>query len=69
MEEKEKEKLTCCFCGKTCEDEFGNSPYPAYIDSDMDARCCISCNATIVIPARINAMIKKSIEENKKKGE
>lgn len=59
---EENKKPICCFCGKECEDEFGNNPYPA--NTEEDARCCNDCNTTIVIPERI-----KKISDNKKKGE
>lgn len=59
---EEIKKPICCFCGKECEDEFGNNPYPA--DLNENARCCNECNSTIVIPERIRKM-----QENKKEGE
>lgn len=52
----------CCICGKECENEWGNNPWP--INNDENARCCNKCNDEIVIPQRIiNAISKK--EENK----
>lgn len=49
MENKENPK--CCLCGNSCENEFGNNPYP--LNTDEEARCCDKCNAELVIPARI----------------
>lgn len=49
-----QEKPICCFCGKECENEFGNNPYPA--NKDEDARCCDDCNTTVVIPARLEEL-------------
>ena len=40
----------CCICGKECENEWGNNPWP--IDKDENARCCNECNDNYVIPAR-----------------
>ena len=51
----------CCFCG-TIFAGYGNNPYPA--DKSEDARCCDYCNDTIVIPARIRAMIEDEDERN-----
>lgn len=53
----------CCFCGKECENKYGNNPYPA--NKNESARCCNVCNDTIVIPVRINEAIKR--RENEKK--
>lgn len=63
MEEENKNPI-CCFCGNHCEDEFGNNPYPA--NNEEDARCCNDCNETVVIPARINALVENKY---KKEGE
>lgn len=46
-----KEKPICCLCGKECENEYGNNPYP--IDKDKTHRCCNKCNLEKVIPRRI----------------
>lgn len=47
-----KEK-TCCICGKKYIG-FGNNPYPVADTNlrDLVGRCCDTCNATVVIPAR-----------------
>ena len=58
-------KPTCCFCGKECEDEFGNNPYP--VETYEKARCCNLCNKSMVVPARIKAMLANT--RTKKKGE
>ncbi len=57
---KRKENPKCCFCGKECENEWGNNPAPASTDSN--AKCCNECNATIVIPARLDAYKEKTKE-------
>ena len=51
-------KYTCCICGKKAEG-FGNNPQPI----KDKGRCCDTCNAEVVIPARLGIMIK-----NKKAG-
>lgn len=52
MEEK---KLVCCICGNEINDPYGNNPAPV----KEDGRCCNICNDTIVIPARIEELMKK----------
>lgn len=47
----------CCLCGKECENEYGNNPYPVA----SEGKCCNDCNATKVIPARF-----AKAEEDKK---
>lgn len=45
---REEQKYVCCICGK----EFigyGNNPAPV----KESGRCCDECNATIVVPTRI----------------
>jgi hypothetical protein len=49
------EKYVCCFCGETFHD-YGNNPNP--VNNEAGARCCDSCNASIVIPARIEAYLQ-----------
>lgn len=39
----------CCFCGNEIKDGFGNNPAPIA----MGGRCCDTCNASVVIPARL----------------
>lgn len=51
-------KPICCICGKECENEWGNNPYP--VNNTENARCCDTCNDLYVIPARIaNLMAMK----------
>lgn len=45
----------CCICGKPIVG-YGNNPYP--VDKNPDNKCCDKCNATVVIPARINNIKK-----------
>ena len=54
----EKKKPICCFCGRECENEWGNNPYPA--SKNENDRCCDFCNTIIVIPKRIQELNKKS---------
>ena len=54
----EENNPTCCFCGKPCENEWGNNPYPT--SKEENDRCCDKCNLNIVIPERI-----KEFEEEK----
>lgn len=49
----------CCFCGKKFEG-WGNNPYPA--NKDDDARCCDSCNDSVVIPNRLARLWEKNSE-------
>lgn len=41
----------CCFCGKPCENEYGNNPWP--LSKNENDRCCNECNSLKVIPARL----------------
>ena len=41
---------TCCICGQVFTG-YGNNPWP--VNDDEDARCCDTCNADVVIPARV----------------
>lgn len=50
-------KPICCFCGKECENIFGNNPYPA--SKNEEDRCCDFCNMTIVLPKRLEALWSK----------
>ena len=40
-------QFVCCICGKECEG-FGNNAAPV-----KDGVCCDECNASVVIPKRI----------------
>lgn len=46
--------MKCCICGKSFKG-YGNNPYP--VDMHPDHKCCDQCNATVVIPARLNRII------------
>lgn len=35
--------------------EFGNNPYPV-----NEGRCCDQCNASVVIPARLNMLLRNT---------
>ena len=52
----------CCFCGLTA-GPYGNNPEPASLVEG--AVSCDSCNARLVIPARL----KLHMEEEKKKAQ
>lgn len=56
----EKEKFTCCICGKVFYG-YGNNPYPV----KDDGRCCDECDELIVIPARIRQLAEISKKEKK----
>ena len=45
------ENPKCCFCGKECENQWGNNPWP--LAKDEETKCCSDCNALYVIPARM----------------
>lgn len=49
--EMEYEVFKCSICGKRIDDGFSNNAQPI-----NNGRCCNSCNAKYVIPARINRM-------------
>lgn len=59
-------KPICCFCGKECNDLYGNNPYPVS-KNDKD-RCCDFCNMTIVIPKRLEALWSKKMKEDDEDG-
>ena len=43
---------TCCICGNSIEEEFGNNPYPLCSKDDFESECCSNCNE-LVIRARM----------------
>lgn len=49
----DKNKFKCCICGQQFIG-FGNNPWP--ISKKENDRCCDACNATKVIPARLQNM-------------
>ena len=61
----------CCICGKKFRG-WGNNPWPvSKKDGDL---CCDTCNATVVVPARISGMTKgkkerRSVKEHKEEAE
>ena len=60
----EKKNPVCCICGCECENEWGNNPWP--IVKDAESRCCDQCDATVVIPARIQQFVDAKRKENLK---
>lgn len=44
----------CVICGGTCEYKYGNNPAPV----KDEGVCCNACNDTIVIPARMDELMK-----------
>lgn len=48
------EDFVCSICGKHITNEYSNNAQPV-----NDGRCCNHCNETVVIPARIEKLIKK----------
>ena len=54
-EEREHEDNgLCCLCGEELDDPYGHNALPV-----ADGRCCVVCNDTEVIPARLLAMMGK----------
>ena len=49
---------TCCLCDATFIGGFGNNPDP--VNKKWSARCCDTCNTSIVLPARV----KEALEAN-----
>jgi len=47
-----QDKNKCCICKEEITG-YGNNPAPV-----AEGRCCDSCNATVVIPERINNLLK-----------
>ena len=47
-------KLMCCFCNEEI-DGYGNNPEPVV---EAELKCCDKCNESVVIPARINNLIR-----------
>jgi hypothetical protein len=55
MSEERLEQGACCLCGSTIGGMgYGHNPAPVM----TEGRCCGMCNGLVVIPARIQAMIK-----------
>ena len=54
---RESKKEICCICGEEI-DGYGNNPEPY----KHEGRCCDSCNAKFVIPARLAALETKEEE-------
>ena len=52
MTTKYDSQLICAECGKPCENEYGNNPFPIAYAED-DARVCDKCNDWLVIPVRL----------------
>ena len=50
------ERPKCCICGRTCEDKWGNNPWPLGKEDEV---CCNVCNILHVIPARMKDMKKR----------
>ncbi len=43
----------CCICGEELKQKYGNNAQPI-----KDGRCCTKCDNEVVIPKRIENMIK-----------
>lgn len=61
-----KTRPVCCLCGKECDDEWGNNPWPLSLGDDD--RCCNTCNmdvirARILSPQRIAESLDISLDE------
>lgn len=50
----ETEQVKCCLCGERIEKKYGHNAQPI-----MKGICCIKCNMTHVIPARITIQREK----------
>lgn len=57
------QKEHCCICNKEIHG-YGNSPYP--VNMELNAKCCDTCAATVVIPARLE-LIERSKRKHGKK--
>lgn len=55
---KDAEKQKCCICGQEFEG-YGNNPWPV----KENGECCDKCNYEKVIPARINQLNNKEIND------
>ena len=54
------EERVCCICGKKFIG-WGNNPWP--VDMHPDHMCCDECNGAVVVPARLELMLKKEEEK------
>ena len=48
-------EFICCICGKRIRNH-GNNPWPI----KRSGKCCDECNTNIVIPARVDKVLKES---------
>lgn len=51
--------MKCCICGKQCENQWGNNPWP--LKTKGTGRCCNVCNEKYVLIAR--SIMATDIEE------
>lgn len=58
------EKFKCSICGKYIKNEFSNNAQPV-----NNGRCCTICNDTIVIPKRLEIILRERYGVPKPKGE
>ena len=49
----------CCLCGGSLKGRFGNNPWPL---ADVSKRCCDSCDAAKVLPARLAGLKPEAVE-------
>ena len=54
---------TCCICGGPIVG-YGNDPWP--VSEEPGAKCCDTCNALKVIPARLSALRKRENKPSKR---
>ncbi len=45
--------MKCTICDGPLDDQYGNNAEPV-----SKGKCCNICNATVVVPARINRVVK-----------
>ena len=58
------EKFKCSICGKNIKNEFSHNAQPV-----NNGRCCTVCNDTIVIPKRLEIVLRERYGVPKPKGE
>ena len=63
MNSNTMDSYKCCLCDKTFND-YGNNPYPLCKEDDTEALCCDGCNATLVLPVRLNHLSQQKEEKS-----
>ena len=55
-----KESFICCICHKEITDEYGCDPWP--ISTKEGEQCCEECNLNVVVPKRLEQMLKSKLD-------